>query len=135
MAGVGSKVFVNTQPVTMQHLGSKVIVTQPVTMHQVGIVESDWTQNLCHCYEDYSTCCSVWCWPCQTYSTGAAMGQNGCLWCMASCINPCLSTFALRQLVRERFNIKGSMSGDYCYSCFCTPCVMCQTAREVRERK
>ena len=113
-----------------------VVSEQPEKVNPFQVVKNEWTQHLCNCCGDCSICCfSTWCGPCQTYSTAMGLGQSGILCCLGWWILPCLPTLMLRQQARERFDIQGSTCGDCCSSCLCTPCVMCQTAREVGERK
>ena len=44
---------------------------------------------------------------------------------------PCIPTLIQRGAVRELNQIEGSVAGDVCASCCCTPCATCQVANEL----
>ncbi|GLE07204.1 hypothetical protein PINS_up017201 [Pythium insidiosum] len=104
-----------------------------------------WSSDVCDCCSHTSTCCMGFCCPCVLYGqVSQRIGSNGMcddMSCGASC---CVYTvcavvgFAgcgtcfLRQKVRKVLGIEGGAVGDFCCSCFCTTCVLCQMANHLK---
>jgi Cys-rich protein (TIGR01571 family) len=62
------------------------------------------------------------------------LGKSGILYCLLSCICPCIPLFLLRDTARERYGIEGGTCGDAMATVFCGACVNCQTAAEIKAR-
>ena len=82
------------------------------------------------------------------------MEKDGCVWCLISCCLPDIASALFRSSAREKYGIEGDECEDWvsvsCLTissllslsrwspqvlgCFCTPCVVCQTAAEHEER-
>eukprot|EP00090_Calanus_glacialis_P004890 TRINITY_DN13678_c0_g1_i1.p1 TRINITY_DN13678_c0_g1~~TRINITY_DN13678_c0_g1_i1.p1 ORF type:complete len:104 (+),score=18.31 TRINITY_DN13678_c0_g1_i1:48-359(+) len=96
---------------------------------------AEWKQGLCGCFSDMGICCcGCCCNPCLTYQTANDLGKSGLLYMLLGCIMPCIPAMLLRQQARERYNIEGDTGMDVASSVFCTACVTCQTAQEIKER-
>ncbi|KAK9867821.1 hypothetical protein WJX84_004730 [Apatococcus fuscideae] len=80
-------------------------------------------------------CCGLWCLPClygdnNTELRGSGLGP-GCLYFWLSC---CVCFFAgpFRAELRERHNLQERPCSDCCVHCCCSPCAVCQEAREIK---
>ena len=72
-------------------------------------------------------CCGL-CLLCQNANK---MGESPALYCILSCIAPCIPLFLLRQKLRERNGIDGETSHDAIAACCCACCVNVQIANEL----
>ena len=118
-----------------------------------NIVQNEWQYGLCECYRNPGTCCKVFCCsPCVVCNNGEAVEKDGCLWCLISCCLPDIASALFRSSAREKYGIEGDECEDWVshlsvssvsslsglspqvLGCFCTPCVVCQTAAEHEER-
>ena len=95
-----------------------------------------WYQGLFNFCGDCSVClCGTFCVPCLICTNAEGMGKSGLLYNALACIMPCLPTLLLRQEARTRYEIEGTTVGDIAASWCCTPCVNCQTAKEIEMRE
>ena len=95
-----------------------------------------WSQGLFNFCGDCSIClCGAFCVPCLICSNARGLKKSGLLYNALACIMPCLPTLLLRQEARSRYGIEGTTGGDVAASWCCTPCVNCQTAKEIEERE
>uniref|UniRef100_A0A669Q1B4 Placenta associated 8 n=1 Tax=Phasianus colchicus TaxID=9054 RepID=A0A669Q1B4_PHACC len=87
---------------------------------------SKWHTGLLDCMSDCSVCiCGAFCYPCLGCQVANAMDE----FCL------CGGSVAMRTLYRTRYNIPGSILGDY-YSVLCCPmCSLCQLKRDIDYRK
>uniref|UniRef100_A0A8K9UND3 Placenta associated 8, tandem duplicate 2 n=1 Tax=Oncorhynchus mykiss TaxID=8022 RepID=A0A8K9UND3_ONCMY len=72
-----------------------------------------------------SGCYGWWCFPCLSCSIASDMDEC-CL---------CGPTMAMRAMYRTRYNIKGSLFGDFCSILWCRVCSTCQLKRDIDLRK
>ena len=75
--------------------------------------------------------CGWCCGPCLLCQNANKMGESPVLYCLLSCITPCIPLFLLRQKLRERNGIDGETSHDAVASCCCACCVNIQIANEL----
>ncbi|CAF0784231.1 unnamed protein product [Rotaria sp. Silwood1] len=105
--------------------------------------ENDWNEDLCGCFSDCGTCCyGYWCTPCLFGSNATKIdGKNCflmcCLYGLLTSVYLCwLPHYFERQKLREKYNLKPNPScGDCPTTLFCSPCALCQEAREMKSRK
>ncbi|NXC99510.1 PLAC8 protein, partial [Certhia brachydactyla] len=85
-----------------------------------------WKTGLLDCCSDCSVClCGMFCFPCLSCQVAEDMDEC-CL---------CGSSVAMRTLYRTRYNISGSILGDFCSICWCTSCALCQLKRDINHRR
>ncbi|XP_038826093.1 placenta-specific gene 8 protein-like [Salvelinus namaycush] len=97
------------------------VTRQPGSYHP-----SDFQSGLCDVFSDCGTCCyGWWCFPCLGCSIASDMDEC-CL---------CGPTMAMRTMYRTRYNIKGSLFGDFCSILWCRVCSTCQLKRDIDLRK
>ncbi|XP_036970511.1 cornifelin-like [Acanthopagrus latus] len=107
---------------------------------------TDWKTGLFDCFEDASTCCyGFWCCPFLACTVSGRFGENTCL-PLCDIISPAILTaggipvvvppavLSLRNAIRHKYNIKGSLLKDIGVSCFCIWCSWCQMHRELKHR-
>ncbi|XP_051557294.1 cornifelin homolog [Myxocyprinus asiaticus] len=122
--------------VMMAH--SAVSVQPAMIVTADNVKQNQWSSGVCDCCEDMSICCcGLWC-PCYLMcKTSEDFGECFCLPLLEMCFfgyaNPI--TLSMRSTMRERYHIKGSLACDCCVVTFCTMCVWCQMARELKARK
>ncbi|NXS85567.1 PLAC8 protein, partial [Erpornis zantholeuca] len=101
-----------------------VITVQP--QFSVAQQPGHWQTGLMDCCSDCGVClCGTFCLLC--LSCQVAGDMNEC------CL--CGSSVAMRTLYRTRYNIPGSIMGDYCSIMWCTPCALCQLKRDINRRR
>ncbi|OXB55235.1 hypothetical protein ASZ78_001069 [Callipepla squamata] len=84
-----------------------------------------WQTGLMDCFTDWSVCCyGLFCFPCLACEVAGDMSEC-CL---------CGTSVALRTLYRTRYNIPGSIHSDYCITCCCPVCSVCQIKRDINRR-
>ena len=107
---------------------------------------NEWSFGLCDCLQDISLCCDVyWCSVCQqsrqhaSIIDGSQDSFNAPVCALLTCAGfwlgswvCCVHAWYLRDALRAQHGIKGNTCTDCLASCFCTPCVLCQTHRQVR---
>uniref|UniRef100_A0A3Q1EK97 Placenta associated 8 n=1 Tax=Acanthochromis polyacanthus TaxID=80966 RepID=A0A3Q1EK97_9TELE len=87
---------------------------------------SDFQTKMTDCCSDMSVClCGWFLLPCLGCSIASDMNEC-CL---------CGSTFAICSVYRTKYNINGSMCGDYVAMVCCGPCAVCQLKRDINRRK
>jgi len=95
---------------------------------------SDWQADLCGCCADCKIlCCALFC-PCIVFGKTAEKVDESCLLCGLALFVPILDWICMAQVrtkIRETKSIDGSFCGDLVCALCCTPCVLCQMAREV----
>lgn len=105
----------------------------------------EWSSGLCSCCDDCGICVLSFCCPCIQYGMSTEMFGEGVLFREPSCavhaiIYIAFDIFGLgcivlglqRQLVREKYGIKGTSFNDFCCSCCCQPCTLAQVSREIK---
>ncbi|NXJ14416.1 PLAC8 protein, partial [Odontophorus gujanensis] len=87
---------------------------------------SKWHTGMLDCMSDCSICiCGTFCYPCLGCQVASDLDE----FCL------CGGSVAMRTLYRTRYNIPGSILGDY-YSVMCCPmCSLCQLKRDINYRK
>ncbi|XP_042615696.1 cornifelin homolog [Cyprinus carpio] len=99
---------------------------------------NQWSSGVCDCCEDMGVCCcGFWCPYCLMCRTSEEFGECLCLPLLEMCFGRIIPpvTLSMRSSMRERFHIKGSIQDDCCVVTFCTMCVWCQMARELKARR
>ncbi|NXH46152.1 PLAC8 protein, partial [Dicaeum eximium] len=85
-----------------------------------------WQTGLLDVCSDCGVClCGMFCFPCLAGQVASDMGEC-CL---------CGSSVAMRTLYRTRYNIPGSIMGDFCSVRCLAPCALCQLKRDINQRK
>ncbi len=107
---------------------------------QAYAVTGAWSQSLCRCTHDMSTCCyGTWCAPCLYGRTYGQLHDTGC--CGACCMCafcPCFaSCFAsdTRQALRLKYGLRAEPCGDSLVHLACCWCALCQEAAELRAQQ
>ncbi|NWW32648.1 PLAC8 protein, partial [Panurus biarmicus] len=101
-----------------------VITVQPqfLATRQSG----EWQTGLLDCCSDCGVCiCGTFCFPCLACQVAGDMDEC-CL---------CGSSVAMRTLYRTKYNIPGSILGDFCSIWCFSPCALCQLKRDINRRK
>jgi len=101
-----------------------------------SIKMSDFKQGLCGCFDSFGICACTYFCPCYiTGKTAEGLGKSCCIWGFLSLtpLRP-ITGAMLRQSVREKYGIDGSLVGDCCFHWFCSCCATIQEASEVVER-
>ncbi|KAL2304761.1 hypothetical protein Nmel_006716 [Mimus melanotis] len=106
------------------------MASQPVVTVQpqfsVAQQPAHWQTGLMDCCTDCGVClCGSFCLPCLACEVAGDM-RECCL---------CGSSVALRTMYRTRYNIPGSIMGDYWAICCCTPRAICQLKRDIKHRR
>ncbi|KAG5853339.1 hypothetical protein ANANG_G00072150 [Anguilla anguilla] len=117
-----------------------VVVAQPTmaTSWPQNLKTNQWSSGICDCCDDMGICChgfwSPWTLSCTTTSD---FGECCCLPLLDCCGGGIIPPVALamRTAMRERYNIQGTMFNDCCAAVFCTWCVWCQMARELKRHR
>merc|ERR1711994_1242029 len=102
-----------------------------------GMGAAEWKHGLFGCMSDGGNCLCGWCCgPCLLCQNANKMGESPVLYCLLSCITPCIPLFLLRQKLRERNGIDGETSHDAVASCCCACCVnaTCRLVARARGR-
>merc|ERR1711983_11517 len=95
----------------------------------------DWKHGLCSCGNDCESCACAYCCPCcLVYRNAEDMNKSGILYCLLSCIMPCIPILLLRGEARDKYNIEGSVCGDAVAATCCGCCALAQTASEIKEQ-
>ncbi|KAL2079045.1 hypothetical protein ACEWY4_024789 [Coilia grayii] len=121
------------------------MAVQPAVTVQPGVYCSleghrmePWGSGVFDCCDDMGICClGLWCPPCLMCRTSKELGEGLCLPLVDICFPATVSpvALALRVAMRERNRIQGSVFDDCCMVTWCTLCVWCQMAREIRNRR
>ena len=112
-------------------------------------MDKEWESTLCGCFKDRKSCLMSFFCPCVQYglNTRAAkdapvlISHNPVLNCCAyTCVNCATQgsfylTAMQRQIIREKYGLKGSTCTDCLSACFCNCCVLSQVSREIAFRK
>ncbi|XP_062458760.1 placenta-specific gene 8 protein-like isoform X1 [Pezoporus occidentalis] len=86
----------------------------------------EWQSGLMDCCSDCNVClCGTFCFPC----LGCQVAEDMDECCM------CGPSVAMRTLYRTRYNIPGSLLGDFASTVFCPMCALCQLKRDINQRK
>jgi len=85
------------------------------------------------CFEDLGLCLVTYFAPCYVAGKNAQfMGNSCCLHGLATfCGFGFISDAIIRQKIREKYGIDGSLVNDIICHCFCPCCALIQEAREV----
>ncbi|KII66343.1 Protein PLANT CADMIUM RESISTANCE 1 [Thelohanellus kitauei] len=93
---------------------------------------NEFKQGICGCFSNFDSCCCSLCCPCiETGYIAEELGENFFLFCVGQLYLPWFPVTYLRQKVRERNNIEGSLAEDALMSCCCTFCAISQCATEL----
>ncbi|CAF3316913.1 unnamed protein product [Rotaria socialis] len=85
--------------------------------------ENDWNEDLCGCMNDGGTCLYGFC-------------CTPCLFVLGSVYLCWVPHYFERQKLREKYNLKSNPScGDCPTTLLCSPCALCQEARELKARE
>ncbi|CAF4438012.1 unnamed protein product [Rotaria socialis] len=105
--------------------------------------ENDWNEDLCGCMNDGGTCLyGFCCTPCLFGANAEKISEKNC--CLMCCLYLVLGSVYLcwvphyfeRQKLREKYNLKSNPScGDCPTTLLCSPCALCQEARELKARE
>ncbi|XP_053308532.1 cornifelin homolog B-like [Spea bombifrons] len=103
---------------------------QPTEVKGFTPSSSQWSSDVMDCCEDTSICLCGGFVPC-ILACRIAKDYGEC------CCLPCLfgTTVAMRTGMRERYHIPGSICNDCVCLTFCSPCTLCQMARELKARQ
>ncbi|XP_023123022.2 placenta-specific gene 8 protein-like [Amphiprion ocellaris] len=95
--------------------------------NQPGIyAPSDFQTGVLDCGSDLKVCLfGCFCQPCLGCSIASDM--NECFLCGTH--------MAIRSVYRTRYNISGSLCGDFVAMLCCRPCTLCQLKRDINCRK
>ncbi|NXO63115.1 PLAC8 protein, partial [Phainopepla nitens] len=86
----------------------------------------EWQTGLLDCCSDIGVClCGAFCFPCLAGQVAGDMSEC-CL---------CGTSVALRTMYRTRYNIPGSILGDFFSTFLCSPCALCQLKRDINRRR
>ncbi|XP_035181754.1 placenta-specific gene 8 protein-like [Oxyura jamaicensis] len=107
-------------------MASRHVVTTQPWGSAAAPQRSEWQTGLLDCCSDCGVCiCGAFCFPCLGCQVAGDMDEC-CL---------CGITVAMRTLYRTRYNIPGSIMGDF-FSVLCCPwCSLCQLKRDINQRK
>ncbi|KAM9309109.1 cornifelin homolog [Pholidichthys leucotaenia] len=109
-----------------------VVHTQPrvnTSQYAVSSGMSDWSSSVFDCCDDCGICLCGAFVPCiLEFKLAQDSGENICLPCLPG------SMLALRTSLRHRYNIEGSICGDWCMLACFPHCALCQMAREMKAR-
>ena len=92
---------------------------------------ADFSSSLFDCCQDSGVCIyTCFCGWCQASTNWAKIrGKNHC-GCEDCSLLP--APFWTRQFIRTRKHMEEKCMSDCCVFCFCTPCEICQEAREIK---
>ncbi|XP_076020363.1 placenta associated 8, tandem duplicate 2 [Genypterus blacodes] len=97
-----------------------------VTNQPRPFAPSEFQTGLCDFCSDCGTCCyGLCCYPCMACSIAGDMDEC-CL---------CGFTVTMRSVYRTKYNINGTLCGDYMTHMCCPICSTCQLKRDVERRK
>jgi Cys-rich protein (TIGR01571 family) len=124
-----------TQQLTQQNIRQSVTEKQPqVTQHIVYLVnvKPRWNIGLCECCDSTSVCLKGAFCPCVLYANLRRNidGQSFCCNCLkytfcATCVHP-----GTRRKIRTKYNLPARPCNDFCVTCFCSQCALCQEYQE-----
>eukprot|EP00824_Muranothrix_gubernata_P009154 TRINITY_DN216_c0_g1_i1.p3 TRINITY_DN216_c0_g1~~TRINITY_DN216_c0_g1_i1.p3 ORF type:complete len:119 (+),score=28.19 TRINITY_DN216_c0_g1_i1:32-388(+) len=93
------------------------------------------TTNLCGCMEDCGGCIYALCCPvCATAKNKADVDGRDCTCC--DCLFAhCFLEYFIRQQIRSKYGFEQAPCADCLVVAFCTPCTICQDAREIQAQE
>lgn len=98
-------------------------------------------ETLCGCTKDCGVCCyGYWCTPCLFGSNAKKLEDKNCfLMCCAyllltNCYLCWIPHMFQRKKLRQKYNLKEEPAGDCVVTLCCSPCALCQEAREMKSR-
>ncbi|KAM6073103.1 placenta-specific gene 8 protein-like isoform 1-T3 [Theristicus caerulescens] len=101
-----------------------VVTVQP--QFSVAPQAGEWQSGLLDCCSDFGVCiCGAFCFICLGCQVARDMDEC-CL---------CGPSVAMRTLYRTRYNIPGSILGDFASAMCCPMCALCQLKRDINQRK
>jgi len=128
---------------------SQPVQYQPVQFQAVNIEQSqqnapagppEWKNSLFGCFSDLGSCIITCFLPCVQYGMNyEKVHHSGCcsqacvFFCLSQCCLNCCVHKDLRSDIRRKYNIEEGC-GDCLTTCFCSPCAICQEARELKDR-
>ena len=96
-----------------------------------------WDTGICDCFSDIKVALvTYYCWSCQTAFNEAAVSDRECgfiHFCGAAVAGQS-HAIAVRGQIRQKYNIEGSICGDFCTIAFCCPCAICQHTRQLDQK-
>ncbi|XP_063166160.1 placenta-specific gene 8 protein-like isoform X2 [Candoia aspera] len=101
------------------------VITQP----QVVVMQPQrnyWQTGVCDCCSDCGVlCCGLFCVPCLSCQVASDMSECCC----------CGASVAMRSVYRTKYQIPGSICGDWCTVMWLPVCSLCQIKRDINRRK
>ncbi|KAJ8354741.1 hypothetical protein SKAU_G00223080 [Synaphobranchus kaupii] len=111
---------------------TEVISSQPqvtVTNYTLSSSSTDWSSNICDCFEDCGICLCGTFVPCiLAIKVAQDLGESCCLPFL-----PC-AILAMRTSLRDKYHISGSICDDWMTMACLAHCAICQMAREQKMR-
>ncbi|KII66330.1 Protein PLANT CADMIUM RESISTANCE 2 [Thelohanellus kitauei] len=92
----------------------------------------EFKQGLFGCCGNCKNCCCSFCCPCITVGkTAEKVGDGFVVWCLFGCVLPVIAPIFMRNKVRQKNDIDGSLLGDILAGWCCTCCAVSQFSSEV----
>ena len=98
-------------------------------------MSKEWSNGICGCFNDFSTCIIAWFCPCYVHGKNAEKVGESCLMCALSQFVPILNLWArvsIRGKIREQKGIQGSCFNDLICAWCCGLCAIIQEAQELK---
>ncbi|XP_065659901.1 uncharacterized protein LOC100213815 isoform X2 [Hydra vulgaris] len=93
----------------------------------------EYTNSICGCFNDITTCLITYFLPCLTAGKNAEFVGENCL--LYGCLSlTCVNFFfnaKIREKIREKYSIEGSFLNDIVCYCCCPLCALVQDAQEI----
>ena len=105
-----------------------------------GFAAEGYKTGLLDCFGDIETCAVGCCCPCYLSARNIGKAQPGdglnLVWCFVGCCGPMLASLWVgRDKVQTKYGIKSEEPiRRYVGAWFCGPCMICQDAREIKQR-
>lgn len=94
-----------------------------------------WSNGLCSCFEDITTCIITYIVPCYTFGKNAEQIGESCILCALTQFIPWVDLWcrvSVRGKIREQRGIEGSCMEDCLMHWLCVLCALVQEARELK---
>merc|ERR1712088_1214945 len=111
------------------------VTSQPVGYEPgTQAAEAEFTHGLFDCFGDCIVCIkTLWC-PCLvSCDIAEGVDENKLLYCIGFLLLPTCIAAIQRQQVRNKYAIEGTIVKDCLLSWCCLACVLCQSARQVKD--
>ncbi|KAF5842683.1 protein plant cadmium resistance 7 [Dunaliella salina] len=88
-------------------------------------MSKEWSSGLFSCFDDCMILLCGCCLPCHLYLLHC---------CLYFCCTPfaCIFAGSTRAMVRNKYGLSEQPCNDCCVHCFCSPCALCQEARQLK---